>query len=237
MGRGVAIGTLVCPAAPGNAVLFGGFLGRALAEAEQSEPGEANPNPSGVPSKLPSLPGHTRGSESLYRGSPAGPACGDAAPAPESSRLACGLYRDAHIILGTVAGHTPGDGGRPCQSPSDSLAGQAAPGDLSGPEDRALATVHALRVSRYVTDRQCTRGAAGIGRVLVPGIALGADRSAAPLPGLPAVAHQPGSHRQSVGDVPGMVWRRIDVLARTWAAAGFGDFGQLFRKTGVAAPG
>ena len=62
-------------------------------------------------------------------------------------------------------------------------------------------------------------------------LALGDHGSAAPLPGVPAVAHQPGSHRHSVADVPGMVWRRVDVLARTWAAACFGDVVQSFPKS------
>ena len=75
-------------------------------------------------------------------------------------------------------------------------------------------------------------GFAGLGfrRGSDPRLALGDHGSAAALPGVPSLAHQPGSHRHSVADVPGMVWRRVDVLARTRAAAYFGDVVQLFRR-------
>ena len=45
------------------------------------------------------------------------------------------------------------------------------------------------------------------------------------------LAHRPGSHRQRIADLPRMVWGRVDVLARAWTAALFGNFVQLRGRT------
>src|ERR1039458_7394217 len=102
----------------GNAVLSGRLSGRALDEAEQPGPGEAHPSPSGVPTELPGLPGHTRGGERPDRVSPAGSA---RVPdrAPEGSRLAGRLHSDAHALLPAFAGHAIGDRTARWQLPSD----------------------------------------------------------------------------------------------------------------------
>src|ERR1017187_5695982 len=102
----------------GNAVLSGRLSGRALDEAEQPGPGEAHPSPSGVPTELPGLPGHTRGGERPDRVSPAGSARVPD-PAPEGSRLAGRLHSDAHAFLPAFAGHAIGDRTAPWQLPSD----------------------------------------------------------------------------------------------------------------------
>jgi hypothetical protein len=94
-------------------------------------------------------------------------------------------------------------------------------------------------IFRYGLDWPGGASGAAVGDLclLVSGISLGADRSAAALPRMPPATHRPDSHRQRIANVPGMVRRRVDLLARTWTAAYFGNAGELLGETGVAPAG
>src|ERR1700733_1951824 len=133
------------------------------------------------------------------------------------------MQHNAFVFRSASAWHTAGMASS-FQSPSHVLAEQAALGSLSGPEDRAAAADHALWIYRRAHDG-AVRGIRGarVRRGGHPGLALDHPGSAASLPGVPALAHRPGSHRHSVADISGMVWHRIDVLTGAWAVAYFRD--------------
>ncbi len=69
------------------------------------------------------------------------------------------------------------------------------------------------------------------------GAALGIDRSAPALPGLPALADEPYEDRRSIADLIGMVWHGVDLRPRTRAAVRPGNFIELLQRAAVGVSG
>src|SRR5262245_31358621 len=138
------------------------------------------------------------------------------------------------VLLLSVSARHAGGMAKTCRLPSAVLAEDAAPGKLSGSEDRACPTDHALCAFRSNADR--TVGGAWV-RAIHTCLVLGDLRSTTALSGVPPFAHRAGLHRQPIEHISGLVRRRIGMPTRTWVAAHFRECVQLFPNAAVARPG